>query len=190
VLRDLPVQGLPVVIRLRSSRWRCRNLACELVIFTERMPQAAASHARRTSRLDGIVGLLAHAVGGRPAEKLALQLGFPVSRHALLRQLKQATRRRQDDTPLRVVGIDEWAWRRGTTFGTMLVDLERREVVDVLPDRSSASTADWLRQHPAVEIVSRDRHGLYAEGTRQGASQARQVADRFHLVKNLRERIE
>jgi transposase len=63
-------------------------------------------------------------------------------------------------------------------------------VVDVLPDRSSASTADWLRQHPAVEIVSRDRHGLYAEGTRQGASQARQVADRFHLVKNLRERIE
>jgi transposase len=190
VLRDLPVQGLPVVIRLRSSRWRCRNLACELVIFTERMPQAAASHARRTSRLDGIVGLLAHAVGGRPAEKLAVQLGFPISRHALLRQLKQATRRRQDDTPLRVVGIDEWAWRRGTTFGTMLVDLERREVVDVLPDRSSASTADWLRQHPAVEIVSRDRYGLYAEGARQGAPQARQVADRFHLVKNLRERIE
>ncbi|WP_419760323.1 transposase family protein [Acidisoma sp.] len=114
VLRDLPVQGLPVVIRLRSSRWRCRNLGCELVIFTERMPQAAASHAQRTSRLDGIVGLLAHAVGGRPAERLAAQLGFPASRHALLRQLKQAVRRRQDDAPLRVVGIDEWAWRRGT----------------------------------------------------------------------------
>lgn len=186
MLRDLPVQGLPVFIRLRSSRWRCRNLACEQVIFTERLPQAAACHAQRTSRLDGIVDLLAHAVGGRSGERLVTQFGLPVSRHALLRQLKQVTRRRQADTPLRVVGIDEWAWRRGATFGSTLVDLECREVVDVLPNRSSASAADWLRQHPAVEIVSRDRYGLYAEGARQGAPQARQVADRFHLVQNLR----
>ncbi len=190
MLRDLPVQGLPVVIQLRSSRWRCRNLACDQVIFTERLPQAAGSYAQRTSRLDGVVGLLAHAVGGRPGERLAVQLGLPVSRHSLLRQLKQAARRRQDDAPLRVVGIDEWAWRRGTTFGTILVDLERREVVDVLPDRPPVSTAAWLRLHPAVEIVSRDRYGLYAEGARQGAPQARQVTDRFHLVQNLRERIE
>lgn len=89
-----------------------------------------------------------------------------------------------------VVGVDEWAWRRGAACGTILVDLETRTVMDVLADRSSASLAAWLMQHPGVEIVCRDRHGLYAEGARVGASQARQVTDRFHLVQNLRERIE
>jgi Transposase len=92
--------------------------------------------------------------------------------------------------PLRVVGIDDWAWRKGQTDGTVMVDLERRRVVDILPERSSAGTAAWLRTHSHVEIVCRDRHGLFAEGTRDGASQAIQVADRFQLIQNLRERIE
>src|SRR5208337_4572087 len=82
------------------------------------------------------------------------------------------------------------AWRKGCTYGTIVVDLERREVVDVLADRSGAGTAEWLGQHPEVEIVSRDRCGLYAQGAREGAPQARQVADRFHLLQNLRETIE
>ncbi|MGP0007812.1 MAG: ISL3 family transposase [Methylocella sp.] len=87
---------------------------------------------------------------------------------------------------MRVVGIDDWSWRKGSSYGTIIVDLERREVVDVLSDRSAEATARWLSQHTKVEIVSRDRYGLYAEGTRRGAPQARQVADRFHLVQNLR----
>lgn len=154
------------------------------------MPQAAASHAQRTARLDGIVGLLAHAVGSRPAERLAVQLGLPASRHSLLRQLKLAARQRQGDVPLRVVGIDEWAWRRGTTFGTTLVDLDRREVAVVLPDRSSASNADWLRQHPAVEIVSRDRYGLYAKVPGKAHLRPGRLRTASHRVQNLRERIE
>ena len=88
------------------------------------------------------------------------------------------------------MGVDEWAWRKGTSFGTVIVDLERRKVLELLPDRSAAGTADWLKRHPQIEVVSRDRAGLFADGARQGAPQARQVADRFHLLKNLRETIE
>jgi hypothetical protein len=89
-----------------------------------------------------------------------------------------------------VAGIDDWVWKKGMTYGTMIVDLERRQVVDVLADRSAASTAEWLRVHPEVEMVSRDRAGLYADGARQGAPHARQIADRFHLLQNFREAVE
>lgn len=88
---------------------------------------------------------------------------------------------------MRVVGIDEWAWRKGTTYGTVIVDLERREVVDLLPDRATASVAKWFNHHPEVEYISLDRAGVYADGARQDAPQARQGADRFHLLMNFRE---
>ena len=89
-----------------------------------------------------------------------------------------------------VAGVDDWAWRKGSNYGTIIVDLERREVVDVLVDRSAATTASWFKDHPDVEVISRDRAGLYAEAAREGAPQARQVADRFHLLQNFRETIE
>ena len=89
-----------------------------------------------------------------------------------------------------VAGVDDWAWRKGSNYGTIIVDLECREVVDVLADRSAATTARWFKDHPNVEVVSRDRAGFYAEAARQGAPQARQVADRFHLLQNFRETIE
>jgi transposase len=118
------------------------------------------------------------------------RLGMPVSDDTILRHLKRQVARIRARTPVRVAGIDDWSWRKGRTYGTIIVDLERREVVDVLQDRTTAGTAEWLRQHPEVEIVSRDRCGLYAQGAREGAPQARQVADRFHLLQNLRETIE
>ena len=118
------------------------------------------------------------------------RLGMPVSDDTILRHLKRQVARLRARTPARVAGIDDWSWRKGRTYGTIIVDLERREVVDVLQDRTTAGTAEWLRQHPEVEIVSRDRCGLYAQGAREGAPQARQVADRFHLLQNLRETIE
>jgi hypothetical protein len=116
-------------------------------------------------------------------------LGMPVSDDTILRRLKMRASARAT-TAVRVAGIDEWSWRKGCTYGAIVVDLERREVVDVLPDRSTAGTAEWLSQHPEIEIISRDRSGLYAQGAREGASQARQIADRFHLLQNLRETIE
>ncbi len=91
---------------------------------------------------------------------------------------------------VRVVGIDDWAWQKGLRYGTITVDLEGREVIDVLPDRTAEATARWLGQHPGIEIVGRDRCGLYVEGARQSVPQGQQVADRFHLVQNLRQTIE
>ena len=87
---------------------------------------------------------------------------------------------------VRVAGVDDWAWRKGHKYGTIIVDLERRAVVDVLADRSAATMTNWFRDHPNVDVVSRDRAGLYAEAAREGAPQAKQVADRFHLMQNFR----
>jgi hypothetical protein len=134
--------------------------------------------------------LFGHAAGGRPAERLMASLGLPQSDDTILRHLKRHGSARDEAATVRVVGIDDWAWQKGLRYGTIMVDLERHEVVDVLSDRSADATGRWLEQHPGIEIVSRDRCGLYAEGARQGAPQAQQVADRFHLLQNLRQTIE
>lgn len=89
--------------------------------------------------------------------------------------------------PVHLLGVDDWAWKRGQTYGTILVDLERHRSIDLLPDRTSATTEAWLHTHPEVDWVSRDRGGEYAAAARAGVPQARQVADKFHLLKNLRE---
>lgn len=113
------------------------------------------------------------------------RLGMPVSDDTILRQIKRRASVSIQDA-VRVVGIDDWSWRRSTRYGTIMVDLERRAVVDILDDRSVASAKAWLQARPSIEVVSRDRCGLYAQASREGAPQARQVADRFHLVQNLR----
>jgi len=118
------------------------------------------------------------------------RLGMRVGHATILRQIKRSARSGAARTHVKVVGVDDWAWKKGMNYGTVMVDLERRQVIDVLPDRSAASTARWLKDHPNIEIISRDRAGLYAEGAREGAPQARQVADRFHLLQNFREAVE
>jgi transposase len=188
-LQDLPVQGERVALKLRLGRWRCRNLRCERKTFVERLPAIAAPVARRTHRVIELLQLLGHTAGGRPGEMLAARLAIPASDNTILRRLKRRAATRAK-APVRVAGIDDWSWRRGWTYGTIIVDLERREVVDVISERSMEATADWLGRHPEVEVVCRDQCGLYAQGAREGAPQARQVADRFHLLQNLRESIE
>ncbi len=190
VLRDLPVQGIPVRVRVATSRWRCRNPQCERRIFTTRLQNVAIPHARWTNRLAEILRVFGHGTGGRPAERLLGRLGMAASDNTILRHLKGG---RSEPVALRsprVLGIDDWAWTKGQNYGTIMVDLETRTVVDVLADRSSASVARWLDCRPGIEIICRDRHGLYAEGGRLGAPKARQVADRFHLIDNLRGRLE
>ncbi len=189
-LQDLPVQGVTVALSVKLNRWRCRNRECERKTFSDLIPRIARPFARRTRRVSELAHLVGHAAGGRPAERLMTRLGLPQSDDTILRQLKRHQAERGEPTPVRVAGIDDWSWRKGSTYGTIVVDLERREVVDVLADRSAASTAEWLTGRPEVEVVSRDRAGLYAEGTRRGAPEARQVADRFHLIQNLRQTIE
>jgi transposase len=189
--KDLPVQGIPVNLKIRLGRWHCRNSTCERKIFTERIPAVAAPYSQRTKRMDEVVRLVGHGLGGRPAEKLMKRLGMGVSDDTILRRLKKGRTPSHVPELPRVLGVDEWAWKKGQqNYGTILVDLERHVVADLMPERSASRLAEWLRKRPSVEIVSRDRYGLYAQGAQQGAPQAIQIADRFHLLLNLREAVQ
>ena len=189
-LRDLPVQGTQVILRLRLGRWRCRNAGCERQIFTERLSDVCAPYAQQTKRSGEIIAAVGRALGGRPGQRLMRRFGMPVSADTLIRQVKRAARPPALPQVIRVLGVDDWAWCKGQTFGTILVDLERSQVVDLLPTRSADSLGEWLARHPEVTTVSRDRQGVYAEGIRRGAPEAVQVADRFHLVLNLTQAVE
>jgi transposase len=186
-LQDLPVQGEPVVLRLKVARWRCGNSECEQKTFVERLA-SATPFARRTRRVADLVRVFAHAAGGLVSERLLARLVLSVSDNTILRHLTQHVATAGDGS--RVVGIDDWSQRKGMSYGTIIVDLERRAVLDVLPGRSMKGTAEWLKRHPDIEIISRDRCGLYARASREAAPLARQVADRFHLLQNLRDAIE
>lgn len=188
-LRDLPAHGVPVTAVVMVKRWRCRNALCSQRVFAGADPLLATPYARQTSRMRTVIRLFGHGVGGRPAERIMARLGMPICHTSILRQLNSNAQRVQDRPYLRVAGIVEWAWQKGTTYGTVIVDLERREVVDLPPDRTASSVAKWFSDHPEVEFVSRDRAGVYTDGVRQGAPQARQGADRFHLLMNFRETV-
>jgi transposase len=188
ILADLPICGRQLALILSLRRFFCLNAGCPRHIFCERIPTLAAVHARSTTRLAHLHRTLGLALGGEPGSRLAAELAVPTSADTILRRVK--TTPAEPEPSYRFVGIDDFALRKGHTYGTILVDLERGRVIDLFDGRDGLPVTVWLKAHPGIEVITRDRATVYANASSDGAPQALQVADRFHLIGNIRELVE
>jgi transposase len=187
-LADLPCFGKAVRVAIMVRRFFCTDAQCPRRIFAERLLGFARPYSRTTDRLRQAHEAVGAALGGEPGSRLTVRLAISTSPDTLLRRVKQFEG--GSPSPPRFVGIDDWAWRKGQRYGTIVVDLERSDIIDLLPDRDATTVKKWLDDHPGVELISRDRSSTYAQAAADSAPNALQVADRWHLLKNLREAIE
>lgn len=182
-IADLPMADRQVVVHLEVRRFRCRQPTCPRKTFVEQVPALVERYARRTRRLRSDLEFIGLALGGRPGKRLCTRQRKPTSRMTLLRLLR-ALPEPPIETP-RELGVDEFAFRRGRRYGTILVDAQTHDVIDLLEDPSADALVGWLDDHRGVQVICRDRDGVYASAATRGAPGAMQVADRWHIVHNL-----
>ena len=186
VVQDLPWGGTPMVMRFWTRRYFCGNTGCQRRIFAEQLPGLANRRARGTQRLEKTIVHVGLECGGEPGRRLCKNLGITTSGDTILRRLRAMPQAVTHDG--NVIGVDDFAFRRGQHYGTIIVDHESGGVIDLLPDRTSSSLETWLRARGTLPtIVTRDRSGVYAKAVATAAPDAIQVADRWHLLANCRE---
>ncbi len=187
-VHDVPCGGRHVVLRLHMRKFFCLTLMCQRKVFTERLPALVEPWARMSNRLIEQMKAIGLAASAEVSERLAPRLGMNVKAPTLLRHLRRIPS--LSTTPVRVLGIDDFALRRGDRYGTLLVNIETGKPLDLLPDRTADAVLPWLKSHQEIEVVSRDRASAYADAVNRALPQAIQVADRYHLVQNLREHLQ
>ena len=184
-IKDLPAFGNKIYLRLKIRKFYCCNPECERKIFAERFDNHFASYKRTSNRLREKLLKIALLTGGNAGEKLCKTLNIPVSSSTLIRLIHQ--QEVPEPVVTEAVGIDDWAFKKGINYGTAVVDLKQHRIIDLLPDREAATVESWLKSRPHVKIVPRDRYSRYAKGVTNGLPEAIQVADRWHLLKNMGE---
>ncbi len=187
-IQHLPCSGQTLWLVFSVRHWYCRNPVCSRKIFAESLAPFAGSHQQSSQALQNLQRQLGLIAGGEAGKRAATAVGLRCSADTLLRRVINTPGTKQSGAPH--VGIDEWAWHRGHRYGKLIVNLDTHRPLVLLPGRDQRTLATWFRKYPEIQVVSRDRSGVYATAAREGAPQARQVADRWHLLKNIGDALE